>query len=293
MAGYYAPRFDRDIEWDNALRLVWTQLHEWQTWKPTQRKVSNKIFRLCKNQLVTTSNLLAAQTKLGRQVVRRCLRELERYGLIVVQGYHRCATLITLAANKLASWSTYGQPRPNSLDTHEPHAVEGLLASWSTQAQPPCKDGSIYNSHNSTPSHIYGEKPVDKRGKVSVVPISPEEEALVEYAKQRLGRPTISSQEVDRFVAKRRENLHRSDDEIRRDIDWFASHPGVVKEGVKSICRAFYRAQVAGAWRDWDRRLEVAICGLLSEGYSHEALASQLAGGNRLVYEYILGKLTR
>lgn len=258
----FVPIFVDDIEdlgADPSLVAIWIRICRWAAWKPHSREFGGKTFYLARGQLVTAEHALSAAVGVGRSVVRRCLATLVRLGKIAVE-VSKAGTMITVRALEPAMASA----KETQPETLEPEAVQA--GREAVRPSHPAREymGLREDSYNQTrPDEPHGDG------------LSPDEAEAIAYAQRRMSR-IATGNEAMKFLELWRQVPSVSLAEVKRRIDWFATHPGARAE-TKSIARVFYIHVARKHYERFDQRLDAEILRRLADGLQPDEIAAEIA----------------
>ncbi len=257
---------------DHAAFALWGQLLQWARFKPQLKPDALLGVPLGTGQLATTERVLMRNLGIkSTGIVRRILAKLTKLGLISVSA-SEAGSLITvkhLAESK-------------HLSKHQESAED--VAAQGVQDEP-ISDRSTSRTMNKTELEKTVINPNQTRVRVDPDPapptggvkeqdsVSEPEAEMLAYAQQRLGR-VFGKTETMGFVDTWRGHPWIAADELRRSIDFIASHPRARKE-TRSIKRAFFGKQLRASYGEWNEAFARLVAEELRRGRAAEEIVAR------------------
>lgn len=263
------------LKTDHAALAVFLQLQRWARHEPGPKPDALLGIRLARGQLATTERVLMRNLGIkSRCVVQRVLKKLVRLGLIELKQSELGSLVTVLHLVERVHLRVHHE----TAESHEARGVQNApVPSESTSESmkktgvkktviKPLPNAQARATVSNDPAPLIGGVEEEKGDSLS----QPEAEMIV-YAEKKLGR-VFGKAETLAFVETWRMYPWMGADELRRSIDFIASHPKARRE-TRSIKRAFFGKQMRAVYGDWN----AAFAELVAEGLARGKGADEIA----------------
>lgn len=262
-----------DFFGDGHCALIWIYLIGWANVQDSKCKFGGKQITLTRGQLLTSVAELTKATGFGRQTIRRCLAYLEKNEKINQQT-NQHGTLVTVI-----NYETYQskEESPNQPTNQRP-----------TNDQPLMEE--VKNKRPKEPPPPPPSEPV---GEVLHFDNFLSRE-VIEYAERKFNC-VFDSRQISKFRETWADNPRFTAADIKRALDWIASHPKARADTIAPLQRCFSLMAVQADARNFDKNVKTAIRDLRQAGCNDDEIVQKLSESQdydqRVMEKYVRSKL--
>lgn len=249
--------------------MVWAKLQDWARVRPQIERDKLLGIPLATGQLVTTERVLMRALGLKtRSVVQRCLGKLQRIGLIRAEP-SEAGTLITVVY--LAEESHHRGVHLAIAERHEERGFPDAPPASESTSESVKENGELENL--KTPPARVRVDPDGGRGEGQG--LSEDADEAIRYAQRRLGR-LVAGKEAVHFAEHWRE-VPIGLAEVKRRIDWLASHPFALAR-TRLLTRIFHLPAMQAECAEFDRETAIWLAEGFRLGKTLETLVAEAIG---------------